>query len=51
MFRANSFPFCFKISFAVFNPLEFIFGFTVEFFEKKCCCFFACKIHAGVKAL
>ena len=51
VFRANSFPFFFFFSFAVLSPLEFIFGFTVELFEKKYCCFFACKIHAGVEAL
>ena len=52
VFRANSFPFCFKISFAVFCPLcEVMFGFTVELFGKKYCFFFACKRHAGAKVL
>ena len=44
---ADSFPFCFKISFALFSPLEFIFDFTVELFEKKYCCFFACEINVS----
>ena len=40
VFRANSFSFFFKISFAVFCPVcEFIFGFTDKLYEKKSCFF------------